>query len=94
MVTVNELLMCAFEQGYGKLSKGSKKYNILLDIVQKEYNKIKNKSLRNEKKRCSKEIICEYCKRKIMYKDDCVSYYNPLTKIKKIYHFNCQFHSI
>ena len=90
MVSIDELLTCAFEQDFGKIRRGSKKYDLLLDIVQKESTKFESKILnvKEKKEKCSSKIICAYCNKHIKYKDNCVSYYDPSTKGKKIYHFN------
>lgn len=64
-----------------------KKVNSKKKTIKKIKKKVQNDKIDNPPK-------CAHCGRKITLVKDCVSYYNPETRGKNYYHFNCQFHAI
>jgi len=75
-----------------KTKKNVSKKAKIKKIKKKTSKKVKKKVVKKSREKLN--IKCAYCGKKIMYKDASVSYYDPVTKEKKIYHFKCQFYAI
>lgn len=59
--------------------------------VKRPLRAVKSKKKVIKREKFSGKILCYCCKKQIMYKDICVSYFDSLTKERRMYHFKCQF---